>query len=251
MLTKVGGRTTNRAIGAKRMSLKFLTNIRIVFGIYLSISCYLVVAEASAPASTTDKPPGIVAQDDQPKAAEEPERVAEIDRLDASGFSQLHRAAMTGKPDDVKKLLAAGAKVDVRHAQYQGTPLQYAAARGNVEIVQTLIKAGAKVDARDTNSRTPLMWAADKGQTEVIRQLVKAKADVRAVNNGGWTALHYAAQGRKKIAAQLLIDSGAKTDALNSQKKTPLDLAPDLDLKLPAEAPEEAAPKSPAVKDAK
>jgi ankyrin repeat protein len=236
------------------MIIKFLTSNRIVFGFSLSISCYLVISKPSAPAakaSTTADPPACAVRDDQPKATEETEKVAEIDRLDASGFSQLHRAAMTGKPNDVKKLLAAGAKIDVRQREFHGTPLQYAASRGQVEILQALIKAGAKIDARDTNNRTPLMWAADKGQTECIRQLVKAKADVRAVNNGGWTALHYAAQARKKAAAQLLVDSGARTDALNSQKKTPLDLAPDLDLKLPAETPEEAATTAPVAKDAK
>jgi len=172
------------------------------------------------------------------KQQAETAEVPEIDRLDAQGFSKLHRAAMGGRLSDAKKLLAQGASPAVQQKKFQGTPLQYAASAGHAEVVQLLIKAGAKVDARDSQGRTPLTWAADKGNVDATRKLVEAKADVRAVNNGGWTPLHYAMSRRHQEVAQLLVDNGAKLDALNVQRKTPLELAPDMELKLPAEAPE-------------
>jgi ankyrin repeat protein len=224
------------------MSDEFSTSNPIVFCVVVAISLYLCSSASTAvPPAAADGPKAAQPNDAKPKTADDADKVAEIDRLDDKGFSKLHNAAMVGKVDPVKKLLADGAKVDVRQERFQGTPLQYAASHGHVEIVQVLIKSGAKIDARDTQGRTPLMWAADQGRPEVIRELLKAKADIRAVDNHGSTALHFAAKSQKKAAAQFLIDSGAKTDALNSQKKTPLDLAPGLGLKLPAEAQEAAA----------
>lgn len=222
-----------------------------IFVVLAVTLCLFVSASSAAPPAAADGPKANPPSDARPKFTDNADKVAEIDQLDVRGFSKLHNAAMRGKIDPVKKLLADGAKVDVRQERFQGTPLQYAANHGHVEIVQLLIKSGAKVDARDTQGRTPLMWAADSGRPDVIRELLKAKADIRAVDNHGSTALHFAALSKKKEAAQLLVDSGAKTDALNAQKKTPLDLAPNMKLKLPAEAPEAAAPLAPVPAEAK
>jgi len=162
--------------------------------------------------------------------------VAPIDELDDYGSSQLHRAAEAGDVTGIRKLLTAGADVDVRQRTYGGTPLQYAASSGHVETVKTLIEHGAIVDTQDAYGRTPLMWAAMEGRAEVVRGLLDSGANIQATNPGGWTPLHYAVKYGHDEAAQLLIDRGADIRAITSQGKTPTDLNPTLHLRVSSSA---------------
>jgi beta-lactamase regulating signal transducer with metallopeptidase domain len=136
---------------------------------------------------------------------------SQVDRLDAEGFSQLHRAASGGYVERVRALLDRGANVNVEQGMYHGTPLQYAAGQGHGETVQLLIDRGANVDARDANMRTPLVWAAMRGHRDVARRLLDAGADVNATNAGGWTPIRYAADRGHIETVQLLTDRGART----------------------------------------
>ena len=79
------------------------------------------------------------------------------------------------------KLLKQGVDVNGTVLRHGETPLMFAARTGRPEAVKLLLEAGAKVDAKDTmRQTTALMWAAEQGHAEVIELLVAAGADVNA-----------------------------------------------------------------------
>lgn len=82
---------------------------------------------------------------------------ADIDALDDEGWSALHYAAWNGHESAVKRLLAAGADVNVRACPTLSTALHYAAGMGYPNVVRTLVDAGADTTARDADRRTPAL----------------------------------------------------------------------------------------------
>jgi ankyrin repeat protein len=149
-----------------------------------------------------------------------------VNEINEQGFSKLHSAAMQGDARMAKQLLRQGADVNIRQAEFQGTPLQYAAAVEHLPVIEVLLAHNADVDARDTQGRTPLIWAALKGQTGAVRLLLDAGAEIAAATNTGWTALHYAYSEGHSGTVELLLERGAPADARNKAGKTPAELAP-------------------------
>src|SRR5581483_11749487 len=78
----------------------------------------------------------------------------------------LLEAAMRGDAEQVRSLIAAGAKADGPE-RGKRTPLAYAAAQGSTDTVQALLDAGASPDARDEEGVSPLMMAAGEGHTAI------------------------------------------------------------------------------------
>ena len=170
----------------------------------------------------------------------------------ASCTPDLHKAAREGDADRVRKLLDAGADVNVRNAnkgRLQYTPLHWAAYYGHLEIAEILISRGADLDAEDPDYSTPLYLAAEQGHPKVVEFLVSKGAEVNVKSNAwGYTPLHRAAWGpvtmRKHLGAGeagtvseadlnenyleivgMLLEKGAKVDVLDNDGKTPLDQA--------------------------
>ena len=164
----------------------------------------------------------------------------------------LHKAAREGDADRVRKLLDAGADVNVRngnkgHLQY--TPLHWAAYYGHLEIAEILTSRGADLDAEDPDYSTPLYLAAEQGHPKVVEFLISKGAEVNVKSaRWGYTPLHRAAWGpvtmRKYLGAgeagtvseadlnenylkivRMLLEKGAKVDVLDNDGKTPLDQA--------------------------
>ena len=98
----------------------------------------------------------------------------QIDRYDKDGFSQLHRAAMSGNLKAARDLLGDGANVDIPQRNYKGAPLQYAAGRGHADVMKLLLKSKAAVDAQDSRGRTPLFWAVKENQLASTAILLEA-----------------------------------------------------------------------------
>ena len=166
----------------------------------------------------------------------------------------LHKAAREGDADRVRKLLDAGAVVNVRNANkghLQYTPLHWAAYYGHLEIAEILISRGADLDAEDPDYATPLYLAAEQGHPKVVEFLISKGAEVNVKSSwSGYTPLHRAAWGpvamRKHLGAGeagtvseadlnknyleivgMLLEKGAKVDVLDNDGKTPLDQAID------------------------
>ena len=162
-----------------------------------------------------------VKKSEMKKPAEKPEAKKSVD------WTPLQSAAWLGYVPEVKKLLAAGAKVNELNSG-GCTALDLAI---NDECRTLLRQAGGKMgkelatkkpEAKKSVDWTPLHEAAEKGNTEAVKLLLAAGADVNAKTPFGTTALHLAAVRNKAEVVRLLLASGANVEAKGSNGATPL-----------------------------
>ena len=88
------------------------------------------------------------------------------------GESLIHKAALDGNIQAVKKHIAGGTDVNVKN-KYKRTPLIQAAWGGHKEITELLIAKGADVNAKDANGETPLGVAIARKHPETADLLRK------------------------------------------------------------------------------
>ena len=150
--------------------------------------------------------------------------------------SQLHAAVKKGNKDDVKRLIAEGANVNLED-YYGNTPLHIAAFNGQVEISVLLVEASADLEAGARGypdnrylDSTPLMVAAQKGQAKIAKVLIDAGADVNAKNNtvvgSKFSAIQWAAFDGHTEIVRLLLASGVDLNAKGGRRlETPLIMA--------------------------
>lgn len=142
---------------------------------------------------------------------------AELAQVPASqaepdGTTALHRAVYAGDVTAARKLIAAGADVQVANL-FGATPLMLAATAGNAGMIKLLLDAGAPADAANEEGQTPLMAVARTGNVEGAKLLLGRGAKVDAREHwGGQTALMWAAaQGQPKMI-RLLLSRGAEVN---------------------------------------
>lgn len=104
-------------------------------------------------------------------------------------------------------------------------PIHLAAIRGDVKYLKRLIKAGADVNVADFAGWTPLHEASNRGWLYVAKQLLKAGANVNVQGLENDTPLHDASINGHRKVVQLLLKHGANPLQPNSKGKTPLDVA--------------------------
>jgi len=95
--------------------------------------------------------------------------------LDCGGHTPLYWvangcASETG-PEVVRKLVQAGADVNVCGGVTRATPLHMAARRGHLEIARTLLDCGAAIQARDSKGDTPRQRAINCRRKNVAQLL--------------------------------------------------------------------------------
>lgn len=120
----------------------------------------------------------------------------DINAKDANGGTALSEAVIQGNHENLLRLLAAGASVNVEVTMERYTPLILAAMRNDAFAMALLIDSGAGVNAADKTGTTALMWAAysaEQGPSVAVDTLLRAGADVTAKNRGGENALTLAA----------------------------------------------------------
>ncbi|MGH8681111.1 MAG: ankyrin repeat domain-containing protein [Burkholderiales bacterium] len=178
-------------------------------------------------------------------------------------YTGLLAAAARGDAAEIERLVARGAKVDVRDG-YARTPLHVAAYGRHTDAMRALVKAGANpnalehdrydivtiaavaddlptlkvalalgASAKNVTSRydgTALIAAAHLGHAEVVAELIRAGAPLDHVNNLGWTALIESivlGNGGKRHTATLeaLVRAGANVNLADRNGQTPLALA--------------------------
>ena len=120
----------------------------------------------------------------------------------------LHRAAIAGQADEVKRLLKAGADAEARD-QNGWTALHWAATLGKAAVATALLEHGANVTARAKDGTTALHWAAQEGKAAVVTVLLKRGGYVDARDKFGRTALYWAASTGKAAVVKLLLAHGA------------------------------------------
>ncbi|MEM7205344.1 MAG: ankyrin repeat domain-containing protein [Planctomycetota bacterium] len=136
---------------------------------------------------------------------------AEIDRWDNMGWPELVyvcRGDRGGDPDEVTRLLGAGANVQVVNSKGK-TALHVAAKAGFAPAATVLLKHGAKVDATDPQGETPLFDALrstikrTERLVEVIALLLQYGADPLHRNSEGSTPVDVAKALRRADADEL------------------------------------------------
>jgi uncharacterized protein len=134
------------------------------------------------------------------------------DRAEAGeGNRQLVSAIRQDDPSEVRRLIEAGAEVNLKDRVHtRPIPIVVAARRGKPEVMKVLIDAGADVNVRDAMGATPLMHAAWEGHEEVVRMLLQSGADVNAQSAEGVTALEAAKERDQKQVVEILLQAGAQ-----------------------------------------
>lgn len=182
---------------------------------------------------------------------------------EVSRYTGLHAAAHRGDLAELRKLIASGAKANVRDA-YGRTPLHVATFARKRDVIRVLAHAGADLGALEndrydavtiaavaddedtlrvllslgasaklTTSRydgTALIAAAHLGHVGVVKQLIAAGAPLDHVNNLHWTAVIEAVVlgdggPRHQQTLQALLDAGASLSLADREGRTPLMLA--------------------------
>ncbi len=110
------------------------------------------------------------------------------------GATALFLAATTGKLDLVKRLIAAGANVNLRDASGY-SPLSTATEKGFYQVMRSLFKAKAKLNG----GRTAFIAAVESNQVELARFFIRAGANIDVLNEFGSSALIYAISELKSI----------------------------------------------------
>ena len=108
--------------------------------------------------------------------------------------------------------------------KYDLTPVMVAAADGDSATVERLIAAGAKINVRDNRGATALMYAVRNGHRHVIRVLLQAGADPRLSTNSDLTAFEIARKCGFTDILNLLQAAALALEALeasNGGKPTP------------------------------
>ena len=135
----------------------------------------------------------------------------------------IHRAAIEGNIEAVKRHWAAGTDLNVKNSRGL-TPL-HAVRFDQKEITELLIEKGADINARNAYGETILHSAVYNGRIGFVELLINNDVEINSKDSRGLTPLHRAAVlGLKEIAA-LLIAEGADVNAKDKKGETPLDWA--------------------------
>ncbi|KAK3370569.1 hypothetical protein B0H63DRAFT_552646 [Podospora didyma] len=106
----------------------------------------------------------------------------------------------------IESLIRRGANVSYTTPKTRATPLLLAAQSGRPEIVRSLLEAGAKISARDVLGRSALFFASRLGHVELAKVLLQHKP---CANDG---SLHEASRGFHLQVMQMLIHNGHDTN---------------------------------------
>lgn len=106
----------------------------------------------------------------------------DVNSMDADYSPPLHCAIMRNNTAAFDALIGHGADPAVTNSNWKNTPaILVAAKHGRVDMVKRLIEAGASVDLYDNRGRCAVWLAAVTGQHLVLQALLEAGADKRAL----------------------------------------------------------------------
>ena len=120
------------------------------------------------------------------------------------GFTALHLAAFFGGVDGARRLVDAGADLDVySRNDFHVAPLHSAAA-GREAVARLLVQRGAQLNVAQRHGWTPLHSATNNGYAALVDQMLAAGADANATNDDGVTALDLACKGGHQAIVERL-----------------------------------------------
>lgn len=126
------------------------------------------------------------------------------------GWSALHLAAFSGKPEGVRLLLDRGANVEARaRTKFKNTPLQAALLCGQYETAKLLLENGADPLVRQSKGFTPIHEGALLGRRDIVDLLLDKGAEINSRTDDGRTAVTEALRaGHPELAAYLKSKGG-------------------------------------------
>lgn len=149
---------------------------------------------------------------------------AKVDyRNPATGLCALSAAAAEDQSAAIRLLVRTG-KADVNLPDLSGrTPIFYAVEQDKADALRTLISLGADVNAQDNNGVTPLMRASAKNCQDCVNILLKQKnINTNLKDFQGRTAITYSVYAEEVAPAQALLKAGADINTRDSASNTPL-----------------------------
>lgn len=158
----------------------------------------------------------------KPKAKAKPKRASarpakpppDPNRRDDEGRTRLHVAGEDNKVSAAKKLIAAGARVDLKDRNGRTALFDWAYS-GSGKGIDLLVAAGAKVDARDKEGLTALHLAARAENLATLDALLRHGADAHRRDRNGRTAIDDArAHNRMQSVARLNKATGGSPPSL-------------------------------------
>lgn len=120
----------------------------------------------------------------------------------ANSFNEtpLMYTALVGDLPRTQQILSKGAKVN----QSGWSALHYAAVKGHTQIVSLLINKGASVNEHSPDGDTPLILAVRSGNVDTVQALIRAGADPLLSNFKAQNAIETAqSEGRRSLATAL------------------------------------------------
>jgi len=123
----------------------------------------------------------------------------------------LSKAILEGTFEDVERLLAAGAPVNVMD-EYGFCPLIHAVVTHRVDVVRLLLRNNAMVDIVDMTGCTPLHWAVDVNDIEITKLLLYHGANPNAYTDNGQPVLFYPILRKNTALVKALVEKGASLD---------------------------------------
>jgi len=136
---------------------------------------------------------------------------ADLNDLDEAGLTLLHTAAVNGRPEVAKLLIAKGLDPDARDPRTinQYTPLHLAARENSDEVAAVLLEAGADPNALDGRGRTPLHMAAITDAADAARVLLENGAEPNIRDDEDMTPLGLAVKWEKEKVGRVLVQYDA------------------------------------------
>ena len=146
----------------------------------------------------------------------------------APAAEALWDASQAGDLDEIARLLAGGAEVDVLVSMYvpngdivQSTALYAAAGDGQLDAVRLLLDRGADPSLATSIGFTALINAAMGGHVAVVRELAARGADLDAAHpETGLTAFHCACGNNQPECVAALVELGCGTGIKDKDGRT-------------------------------
>jgi hypothetical protein len=123
--------------------------------------------------------------------------------------------------DVALSLLQRGANVNILDKSDR-TPLHRATEGGRIDLADLLLTHNADVNLPNSEGDSALSLASSKGEMETLRLLLQRGADVNFQNKRGSSLLHRAAQNGHLDVARYLLESGADIGSRDDVGQTPL-----------------------------
>lgn len=127
-------------------------------------------------------------------------RKTDVNLANAYNETPLMYTALLGDLQRSRKLIAKGARVN----QSGWSALHYAAVKGQTPVIKLLLSNGAAVNEPSPDGDTPLILAVRSGEVDSVQALIQAGADPLLSNFKAQNAIETAkAEGRRSLATAL------------------------------------------------